>query len=110
MLLYILSCVVMFIILLARFFIARTIISHIRNFRYKDKLANANLIPLLGGFTVIILWCIFESGTSTGFLFTLQLLFRCDLHMGVPFINWVTLFDVLHYLSGSTTFIPHCTY
>ena len=50
--LYILSCVVIFIILLAPFFITRTIISHIRNFRYKDKLANANLIPLLGGFTV----------------------------------------------------------
>ena len=41
-------------ILLARFFIARTIISHIRNFRYKDKLANANMIPLFGGFTVYV--------------------------------------------------------
>ena len=60
-LLYILSCVVMFIILLARFFIARTIISHITNFRYKDKLANANMIPLLGGFTVFITFDQFSS-------------------------------------------------
>ena len=37
-LLYILSCaVVMFIILLAWFFITRTIISHVRNFRYNRQ-------------------------------------------------------------------------
>ena len=62
--LYFLSCVVMFIIFTCTVFHRMHHHFPRKEFRHKDKLANANMIPLLRGFTVYVFGRRFKEGRN----------------------------------------------